>query len=168
MLLIERLRQRQRHACREAKAPVGFALQAGEVEKQRRKLCRRLGLLGGKTLPALARGDDRGRLARAPDALGLAFGVIVLLETRIEPARIVLAGLGAETRVHFPVIPWRERANLVLALHEDRECRRLHAADRGEVEAALLGIERGHGSRAVDPHQPVGFRAALRRVRQRQ
>ena len=45
---------------------------------------------------------------------------------------------------------------------------RLHAADGGEVEAAFLRVEGGHGARAVDADQPVGFRAALRRVGERQ
>src|SRR5204863_8420039 len=37
-----------------------------------------------------------------------------------------------------------------------------------QIEAALLRIERGHCARAVDADEPVGFRAAFRRVRQRE
>jgi hypothetical protein len=53
------------------------------------------------------------------------------------------------------------------ALDHDGQRRRLHAADRGLVEAAFLGVEGRHGARAVDADQPVGFRAAARGIGQR-
>ena len=63
--LVERLRERQRHARGEAEAAVGLALQAGQVVEQRRELRRRLGLLGGDAGLAVAGGDDRlGALPR--------------------------------------------------------------------------------------------------------
>src|SRR4029077_17018721 len=48
--------------------------------------------------------------------------------------------------------------------YQDRERGRLHAPDRGLVEAALLGIERRHGARPVDAHEPVRLGPAQRRV----
>src|SRR5205823_7474203 len=107
-------------------------------------------------------------LLGAPEPLRPELALVLLLERRVEPAALVGAGLGAEARVDLPVIAWCECLDLLFALHEDRERRRLYAANRGEVEAALLGIEGSHGTRAVDAHQPVRFRAALRRVGQRQ
>ncbi len=50
-----------------------------------------------------------------------------------------------------------ERADLLLALDEDRERRRLHATDRRQLEAARLRVEGGHRPRAVDADQPVGL-----------
>ena len=67
----------------------------------------------------------------------------------------------------LPVIFGNESLNLFLALDDDGQRRCLHAADRGEVEAAGLGIERRHRPRAVDTHQPVGLGTTDRGVRQR-
>src|SRR5207248_1036732 len=132
------------------------------------ELGRGLRFLAGDALLAFARGNDGRRLLCIPDAFRLALGVVVLLEIGIEPAAGIFPGLGAEARVDLPVIAWRECLDLLFALNEDRERRRLHAPYRGEVEATFLGIEGSHGTRAVDAHQPVRFRAALRRVGERQ
>ena len=45
VLFVERLRQRQRGLGRETEAAVGFALQAGQIEEQRRQAGFRLGFL---------------------------------------------------------------------------------------------------------------------------
>ena len=68
----------------------------------------------------------------------------------------------------FPIVLGSERADLVFALHEDGQRWRLHSADRGEVEAALLRIEGGHRARTVNAYQPIGLGAALGSVGQRQ
>ena len=168
MLLVQRLRQAERVLRRETEAAVGFALQAGEIEEQRRQLRRGLGFLGDRAALAVAFGADRLGLLRIPEPLGLPLGVLGLLPCGIEPAAGIFSGLGAETRVHLPVVARLEGADLFLALDEDRERRRLHAADRGEVEAAFLGIEGGHCARAVDAYQPVGFRTRLGGVGERE
>ena len=167
VLLVQRLGELQGHAGGEAEAAVGLALQAGEVEEQRRQLRGGLGLLG-----------DHARLARAPGADGLGPGLVpqaegsgVLvalgaLELLVEPAPRVFAGGAAEARLQLPVVARLELADAVLALDHHRQRRRLHAAHGGEVEAAGLGVERGHRARAVDADQPVGFGAADRGVAQ--
>ena len=53
-----------------------------------------------------------------------------------------------------------EGADLFLALDEDRECRGLHAADGGELEATLSGIHGGEGAGAVDADKPVALGTA--------
>ena len=64
VLLVQRLRDRQRGLGREAEAAVGLALQAGEVEQRRRQLGGGLGLLGDH--PGLAgAGAQRRRRLRA-------------------------------------------------------------------------------------------------------
>src|SRR6185369_15005785 len=105
-----------------------------------------------------------------PDALLAAFAVFVLLELLVEPAAVVLPGLCAEARVHFPVVARDERADALLALDQDGERRRLHATDGRLVETARahLVVERGHRARAVDAHQPVRLGAALRRIGERE
>ena len=85
--LVERLGERQRHARREAEAGVGFALQAGQVIEQRRELRRGLGFLRRDAGLAAAGSHDRLGFARAPQAFGLALGVVILLELGIEPSR---------------------------------------------------------------------------------
>ena len=70
--------------------------------------------------------------------------------------------------MHFPILARGERADLVFALDQDGERRRLHAADGGQIKATFLGIERRHGARAVDADQPIRLRAALCRIGERQ
>jgi hypothetical protein len=79
---------------RKAEAAVGLALEAGEVEEQRRKLRRRLAFLGddaglAEALRADGVGAGRSQSARLELRVGvLAFGTLELL---VEPA----AGVGA-------------------------------------------------------------------------
>jgi hypothetical protein len=74
---------------------------------------------------------------------------------------------GGEFCLHFPVVARPVRADALFALDQDGQRRRLHAADRRLVEAALLRVEGRHGARAVDADQPVGLGAAARGVGQR-
>jgi hypothetical protein len=152
------LRERQRTLGGKAEAAVRFALQAGQVVQEGRGLGGGLGFLGGDAgLAGAGCGDGRCALL-VPDPFGLALAVLVLLEFRVEPAARILASLGAEASEHFPIVPSLEGANPLFALEQDRERRGLHPPDCGEVEAALLRIEGGHGAGAVDAHQPIGFR----------
>ena len=67
---------------REAEAAVGFALQARQVEEQRRELAS-TGFVSSLTMPVFAAARARrcaSASAAAPQALGLALGVVVLLE----------------------------------------------------------------------------------------
>ena len=84
----------------------------------------------------------------------------------IEPLAGVLAGLGREGGVDFPVVAADELADLLLALHHHRQRRRLHPAHGGQEEAAVARVEGRHGARAVDADQPVGLGAAARGVGQ--
>jgi hypothetical protein len=171
VLFVQRLRQRQRGAGGETEASVGFALQAGQIEQQRRNLGSGLGFLGGEAGLALAFLAQGLGARRVPQAFGLGFRVLVLRRLRellVEPAPVVCAGGGGEAGMHFPVVARLELADAVLALDQDGQRRRLHPAHGGLVEAALFGIERGHGARAVDAHQPVGLGTAHGSIGQRQ
>ncbi|CAM4124350.1 hypothetical protein ACAN107058_22940 [Paracidovorax anthurii] len=161
--LVEALGQGQRGLGREAELAVGLALQAGQVEQQRRCLGGGLAFLGdGGRLAAHGVGDLAGAL-EAPDTVGAGLGVVaLLLPLRVEPLAEVFAGLGVEAGVDFPVVAAHELADLFLALDDQRERGGLHAAHGGEEEAAVARVERRHGARAVDAHEPVGLGAAAR------
>ena len=168
MFLIERLRKRQGRARGQAESAIGFALQAGQVIEQRGHLRRRLGLFGdGSRLSFTLGGDSTGgRLV--PDSFGAGIGIVVgFLEGLVEPAAVVLATRGAKRPVHFPVATGAKCPDLLLAIDQDGEGRCLNTADRRELEAARLRIERGHGPRTVDADQPVGFRPAHRGIGER-
>ena len=112
----------------------------------------------------MARRHHRFGLLRVPEALCLSLRILVLLECGVEPASGIFARERAEARVHLPEIARVEGAYALLALDEHRKGRGLNAADRGEIEPAFLGVEGGHGARAVYSDQPVCLRAAARRV----
>ena len=167
--LVQRLGQRQGGLGREAEAPVGVALQAGQVEERRRGLRGRARLLGDGAGLAFAVGDDRARTVAVPEPLGPQVGVRrIALEPRIEPAALVGTGLRTEGRLDLEVGPRHELADPLLALDDDRQRRGLYPADGGQVEAAVTRVERGHRARAVDADQPVGLRAAAGGVGERQ
>ena len=87
-------------------------------------------------------------------------------EFLVDPLALVLAGGAAENAFEFPIRAGFELPDFVLALDHQRQRRRLHAADRRQVEAAGFRVESGHRARAVDADQPVGFRTADRGVGQ--
>ena len=68
----------------------------------------------------------------------------------------------------FPIIAKHVFANLLLALHHDRQRRRLHAAYGGQKETAIARVKSCHGAGAVNADQPIGLRAAACSIRQRQ
>jgi hypothetical protein len=164
--LVQTLRQGQRGLCTEAELAVGLALQAGQVKQQGRCLRGGLALFGdGGLLAAHGVGNRLGFRCR-PHAVGAGFHVFRLLPLGVEPLGGVFARLGAEGGVDFPVVTADELADLFLALHHQRQRGRLHTAHGGQKEPAIARVERRHGARAVDAHQPVGLRAAARGVGQ--
>ena len=169
VLLVQRLRDRQRGLGAEAEAAVGLALQRRQVVQRRAALAAGLGLLGdGGRLAAAGAGDGLGA-GGVPQAVGALLGVIgVLLPLGVEPLAFVQAGLRVETGAQFPVVARHVLADLLLALDHDRQRGRLHAAHGGEEEAAVAAVEGRHRARAVDAHQPVGLAAAARGVGQAQ
>ena len=168
VLLVQRLRQGQRGLGREAEARVGLALQRRQVVEAGAGLGAGLAFLGHRGRLALHRGGNALGLGLVPEPIGARLGVVALLEVGLDVLAVVLAGLRIEGRAHFPVVARHVLPDLLLALDDDRQRRRLHAAHRGQEEAAVAAVERGHRPRAVDADQPVGLGAAARRIGQRQ
>src|SRR5690606_31040477 len=128
--LVERLRDRQRGARREAEARVRLALQAGEVEKQRRQLGTGPGLLAGHAGLVAAALDDAFGAVALPQPLGAAIGLAVgALEAGVEPPTFVSARFGQERCPDFEVVARHEALDAFLALDDDGQRWRLHAAD---------------------------------------
>ena len=169
--LVKRLGDGQRILRAETEARVGVALQRGEIVKPRRHLRGRLGFLGDDAGFAEALGADGVRLRLVPDALRLEINITILairpLELLVKPAPFVVAHLRTERAEDFPVIARLERAHLRLALDNNCQRRRLHAAHGGFEKSPGLAVERSHRPRAIDAHEPVGFAAADGGVRQR-
>gem|GEM_PF-2535188 len=164
---IERLRQCQRGLGGKAETAVGFALQRGQVEQQRRQLRRRLALLFHRAVLAEAFLAQGLGALDIPQAFRLGVLVVQLGEFFVEPAAAVGAGNGGKFRLHFPIVARPEGADALFPLDQDGQRRRLHAADRRLVESAFLGVEGRHGARAIDADQPVCLGAAARGVCQR-
>ena len=167
MLFVERLGEAERVLRRETKPSVRFALQGGQVIQCAGERAGRLAFLGDDAGLAGAFVADGFGPGYFPEALGLQLGVRIFLlfvlifgEGFVEPASGVFAALGLECPDDFPVSPRDELLNLLLALDENRERRRLHTAHGRELETAKLRVEGGHGARAVDAHEPVGLGTA--------
>ena len=166
--LVQRLRYAERVARREPKPSIGLALQRGQVKEHRGRLFRRLALLGNRTHLAVALGVDPICLALFPDALCPFVGVVrVFFESLVEPPPRVLPGLGLKRDVYLPVIFRNEGTDFLLAIDHHGERRGLHPADRCQIKAAALGVERRHRSRAVDAHEPVSLAPAASSICQR-
>ena len=86
---------------------------------------------------------------------------------RVEPFASVGARIGRKRGVHFPIVAADEFANFLFAFHHHRQGGGLHSAHRGQKKPAIARVKGGHGPRAVDAHQPVGFAAAACGVGQR-
>mmetsp|Transcript_3271 Transcript_3271/g.11449 ORF Transcript_3271/g.11449 Transcript_3271/m.11449 type:complete len:1068 (-) Transcript_3271:367-3570(-) len=168
VLFVQRLRDGQRRLGREAEARVGLALQRGQVVERAATGGAGLAFLGDVSgLAEHGLGDLVG-LGRVPQPVGAALGIVVLLPGRVEPLALVLAGLRIEVGAQLPVVAGDVLADLLLALDDDGQRRRLHPADRGQEEAAVARVEGRHRPRAVDADQPIGLGAAARGVGQRQ
>ena len=158
VLLVAALRGRERAARGEAEAAVGLALQRREVVEQRRALLAllRLELRDLADLAAHGRDDGVGGLGgRQPRLRAVVVAALV----------DALAGRG-EDGVDEPVRLGHERADLLLAAREDRERRRLHAAERHRAVKRRAQADR-RGARRVHADDPVGLRARAGRGLQR-
>ena len=155
VLLVAALRGRERAAGGEAVARVRLALERREVEQERRALGA-LGLVELRDLaaPALDRRDDRLGVGRALQAR---------LRALVEAAGVAAVVVGGEARVDEPVLLGLEGADLLLAPGEDRERRRLHAAERHRAVERRAQPDR-RGARRVHADDPVGLGARLRRL----
>ena len=154
VLLVEALRGGERAAGREAVAVVGLALERGEVVEERRALLLRRRL----ELGDLA-GPGPGRRRRSPRPPRRTRGAAWCPRgSGPRSARPLLARLRLELGVDEPVLLRLELADLDLAAGEDRQRRRLHAAERdGAVEGGAQPD--GGGARGVHADDPVGLRA---------
>ena len=110
---------------------------------------------------ALAEREDLLRPRAVPNPLGFGVLVVRLAELRVAPAPLVAAGRDAELRVQLEIVARFEVADFLLALDEDRESRRLHAAHGRDLETAeQLLVKGGHRARPVDADEPIAFRTA--------
>ena len=154
-LLVTALGGRERAARGEAVPGGGLALQGGEVVEQRRlRALRALRERGDVALAVLDARDDR-------------VGVLAGEDVRLGAAHVAAAVGGLvgrlEGRVDQPVRRRLEGLDLLLAPHEDRERRRLHAAER-DHGAAERGAAADRGrARRVHADEPVGLGARARR-----
>mgnify|MGYP001610509153 CR=1 FL=1 len=141
MFLVERLRYRQRGLGGKPEAPVGIALQAGEVVEQWRELRRELAFFLDDSVLAFAFGANRVGARAVPQALGPQVAVVGFLapaEFFIEPVPGVGAGFAVKGGADLEIIARHELLDLLFSLDQDRERRGLHAPDRGEMESAGL------------------------------
>ena len=153
VLLVEALRGRQRAARREAEQRVGVALERGQVVEELRLLA----LLLLLELRDLA---GPGRSSASTIALRLVLGGQPLA-AQVAAGVEALAG-GGEARLDEPVGLGHEGADLLLAARDQRQRRRLHAAERDRaVERRAQPDRRGAGG--VHAHDPVGLGARARR-----
>ena len=152
VLLVELLRRRERPPRAEAEERVCMALERGEVVEELRRLALLL------LLELRDRAGLPGRLL--DDRLGLV--LLDPLPAQVAPAVEPLAGRG-EAGLDEPVRLGDERPDLQLAADDERERRRLHAAERdGAVEGGAQAD--GGGARRVHADQPVRFRARAGRL----
>ena len=146
LALVERLRGLQRAARGEAEAAVGVALERGQVVEERRALVLLLPLdRGDGAVLALHLLGDRGRLLAVPHAR------LVLVEPEPGVARV-------EARVDEPVRLRDEGLDLALALHDQRERRRLNPAERDDAADPGAAADRRR-ARRVHADEPVGLGA---------
>src|SRR5205823_279834 len=85
----------------------------------------------------------------------------------VKPATVIASSLSLEGAVQLPIAAWDKLLNSLFALDHDRQGRSLNAAHRRQMKAARFRIERCHGAGAIDSDQPICFRTADGRIRQR-
>ena len=137
-LLVQGLGDLQGAPGAEAEAVAGLALQAGQIIEQGRDLAGGPGDFGDDAGLALAAGGDGIGLGLVPEALGtLVLVGLVLLESLVEPAAVVIASLDAEGAMHLKISARHEHLDLPLAGGQNAQRRGLHTAGRGEAEAAV-------------------------------
>src|SRR5207245_2263522 len=89
-------------------------------------------------------------------------------ELLIEPAAFIFAGLRCERAMHFPIGARDKILNSLFAFYQDRERRRLDAANGREKETTGFRVESSHGAGAIDADQPIGLGTADGSVGERQ
>src|SRR5207302_5468197 len=139
---VKRLRNLQGAARRKTKAPVGLTLQAGQVIERRRGLGRWFAFFADDSRPAETSIADRLGAAQLPNPLRLQVGVALFVpgETLVEPAPGIGACLRVERSVDFPVVLRNKSFDPFLALDDDGERRRLHAANGREMKSSRLRV----------------------------
>ena len=166
VLLVERLRERQRGARGEAEAAIGFALEGGEVVEERRTLRGGLLLFLDRAGLAFALGE-MASAGLVPDALGALWG-----RRRPSSTSRRTSGRGTPPAArNVPRLPSSragEGADLFLALDEDGEGRRLHAADRGLLKPPDLELKAVIARVPLMPTSQSDSRAATRGVGERE
>ena len=163
VLLVERLRKRQRALCAESVEPVGMPLELGQVVEQRRRLAAAALLhgldIGPPGLGALKDLPRRLTIRRQP------LLALPSLKPEIHTA-VALAISGLEVGVHLQVVFGHEVPDGLLALNQHGQGGCLDAPHR--QHAGLFGRPRAEGVEPgeVEPDQPVRSLAAASGVRQ--
>ena len=167
VLFVERLRDLQGALGGKTETAVRFALQRRQIVEPRRDLRAGLLLLGdARDRVPLARRQHCFRRGPVPDAIGAIVLVVALLEIRPLIGPFVLALRDPEFRNDAPITARLEIADLQLAFVNDRERRRLHAPDRGDVAGPRTEHALGDRPGAVDADEPIAFAPRTGRVRQ--
>ena len=81
----------------------------------------------------------------------------VFLEIRIKPTTFIQTTRRDKRRADFPIIAWLEASNFLFTFEHNGQRGRLNTTDRRFKKSTILAVERGHRSRTVDAHQPVGL-----------
>ena len=166
VLLVKLLRDLQRSLGTEA-APVGIALEAGQIVKQGRSLRRRLAFLRGDPHLLPTSRLDFFRLFCRPNAFRTGIFVAILGKLFAEPSTAVRSSDDIEIPKHFEERPRFKGVNPLFTLSENRQRWRLHPTNWRKLKSAGLVIECCHRARAVNSNQPIAFRTADCRLRKR-
>ena len=149
VLLVQRLRQAQGALRRPAKATVAGALQARQIEQQRRRFAHGL-LLDRLDL------DRRGLVPvaqRLRERHGGQAALLLMLPSGLE--RLGAASRG-QVRLHFEVVARHKAQDRVFARRKQPQRRRLHPSQRAQ-HVRLSPPPQRHRAGRVHPHQPVGL-----------
>ena len=139
-------------------------MQTGQIVKKRRRLRGRLAFFSRNAGFAKAAALDFVRSRLVPNPLRARVFVAVFGEIFPEPAAAIGAGFDFEIAEHLIIVARLEVMNLVFALSQNGEGWRLDATNWSQLKTAGAIVECGHGPCAVDPDQPVAFRATNRRL----
>ena len=166
MFLVERLGDLERALGTQAEAGVRLALESREIVKLRGDLRGGLFFLCDDARLAVAFCNNRLSCGAIPNALGFRILLVAFFEALAEPAATIRAGSDTEITINFKIRTRLEGADFFLTLGQDREGRRLHAADGRELESPALGVESGHGTSGIDAYEPITFAATYGGIRE--
>ena len=111
--------------------------------------------------------DYRLGCGTVPDALGFRILIVAFFEALAEPTATIRAGGDTEITINFKIRTRLEGADFFLTLGQDRESRRLHAADGCELKSPALGVESCHCTCGIDAYKPITFAATYCSIRER-